>query len=154
MCRVASTKGERITVALCCLGYSPFLRVLEVPSISPYDLRVPGMPSFVSGKVGGTIVRRPLARRAERWARHRLSLVDHAADMDHLFVERGAVGLEEVLKRLLRDSRWHDVRWHALRRGGAAASYHRKAHVRFFMWCGRWQHLQTALEYATRYSDP
>ena len=100
------------------------------------------------------MVRRPLACWAECWARHLLSLVGGADDLDQPFAERGAVGLEEVLKRLLRGTRWHDLRWHALRRGGAAASYHRKAHVRFLMWWGRWRRLQTALEYATRYDDP
>ena len=113
------------------------------------------MASFVSTKAGGTIVvRRPLARWAERWARHLLSLVDHDDDVGQPFADRGAVSLEEVLKGLLRGSHWHDVRWHALRRGGATASYHRKAHVRFFMLWGRWRRLQIALGYATHCSDP
>ena len=154
LCRAASTTEERITVAVCCLCYSLFLRVSEAASISPCDLRVPGMASFPSTKVRGTTVfRRPLARWVEPWARHLLSLLDSVADMDQPFAERGAVGLEEVFKRLLRGSRWHDVRWPALRRGGAAASNHRKAHACFFMWWGIWQPLQIALEYATCYSD-
>ena len=55
---------------------------------------------------------------------------------------------------MLRDSRWSKLRWHAFRWGGGAACYHRGPHLKFLMWWGRWRRLQTALEHATRYSDP
>ena len=55
---------------------------------------------------------------------------------------------------MLRNSRWSHLRWHAFRRGGCAACYHRGPHIWFLVWWGRWRRLQTALEYATRYTDP
>ena len=62
LCWAASTKEEWIAVALCYLSSSLFLWVSEAASISARDLRVLSMASFVSTKVGGTIVVwRPLA---------------------------------------------------------------------------------------------
>ena len=81
-------------------------------------------------------------------------MVDQSADPAQPFAERGAPGLEASVTDMLRDSRWSKLRWHAFRRGGYAAWYHRGPHLRFLMWWGRRRRLQTALEYATRYTDP
>ena len=80
--------------------------------------------------------------------------MDESADPAQLFAERGAPRLEGSVTDMLRDSRWSKLRWHAFRRGGCAACYHCGPHLRFLMWWGRWRRVQTALEYATRYSDP
>ena len=88
------------------------------------------------------------------WAAYLLAMVDESADPAQPFAERGASGLEGSITDMLRDSRWSKLRWHAFRRGGCAASYHRGPHLRFLLWWGRWRRLQTALEYATRYTDP
>ena len=48
------------------------------------------------------MVWRPLARWVDQWARRLLSLVGPANDADQTFADKGASGLEEVLKRLLR----------------------------------------------------
>ena len=55
---------------------------------------------------------------------------------------------------MLRSSHWSHLRWHAFRRDGCAACYHRGPHIWFLPWWGRWRRLQTALEYTTRYADP
>ena len=82
-----------------------------------------------------------------------MAIVDELADPAHLFAERRTPGWEGSVSDMLRDSRWSNLRWHVLRRGGCAAGYHRGPHLRFLMWWGRWRRLQTALEYATRCSD-
>ena len=68
------------------LSYSLFLRVSEAASISPRNLQVLLVASFVSTKVGGTtVVRRPLARWADHWACHLLSLVGSDDDVGQQF---------------------------------------------------------------------
>ena len=62
--------------------------------------------------------------------------------------------MERIFADLLRDSPYSDHRWHPLRRGGAAAAFHRSPNVAYFVWWGRWKRLDTALEYALGYSDP
>ena len=61
--------------------------------------------------------------------------------------------MEKIFADLLRDSPYSDHRWHSLRRGGAAAAFHRSPNVAYFVWWGRWKRLATALEYALGYSD-
>ena len=113
------------------------------------------MASFTATKVGGVSEeKRPLSRSAASWAAYLLAMVDASADPAQPFAERGASGLEETIKDMLRNSRWSHLRWHAFRRGGCAACYHRGPHLRFLLWWGRWRRLQMALEYATRYADP
>ena len=112
------------------------------------------MASFIATKVGGpSKERRPLRRWAAGWAPYLLAMVDETADPAQPFAEQGAPGLEGSVTDMLRDSRWSKPRLHAFRRGGCAACYHCGPHLRFLMWWGRWRRLQTALEYATRYSD-
>ena len=62
--------------------------------------------------------------------------------------------MEKTFADLLRDSPYDGHRWHSLRRGGAAAAFHRSPNVPYFVWWGRWQRLATALGYALGYSDP
>ena len=130
-----------------------WLRVSEAATIAPRDLHVSGMASFTTTKVGGPSEdRRPLGRWAAGGAAYLLALVGDSADPAQPFAERGASGLEGTIKDVQQNSRWGHLRWHAFRRGGCAACYHRGPHLRFLLWWGRWR-LQTALEYATRYSD-
>ena len=95
----------------------------------------------------------PLGRWAAGSAAYLLALVDDSADPAQPFAEQGASGLEGTIKAMLRNSRWSNLRWHAFKRGGCAACYHRGPHLRFLLWWGRWRRLQTALEYATTYTD-
>ena len=88
------------------------------------------------------------------WAAYLLAMVDELADLAQPFAERGAAGLKGSVTDMLRDLRWSKLRRHAIRRGGCTACYHRGPHLWFLMWWGRWRCLQTALEYATRCSDP
>ena len=155
LAQAAHTREQRIALGLGCLSYVLWLRVSEAATIAPQDLRTYGVASFTTTKVGGVSgEKRPLCRWAAGWAAYLLSMVDASADPAQPFAERGASGLEEAVKDMLRNSRWSSLRWHAFRRGGCAACYHRGPHLRFLLWWGRWRRLQTALEYATRYTDP
>ena len=62
--------------------------------------------------------------------------------------------LGALLAELLSDTPFSKCIWHGLRRGGAAAAYHRSPVVAYFVWWGRWKRLATALEYALGYCDP
>ena len=104
-------------------------------------------------KWGGRRKRDALGRWAARWAAYLLALVGESADPAQPFAERGASGLEETIKDMLRNSWWSHLRWHAFRRGGCAVCYHRGPDLQFLLWWGRWRRLQTALEYATGYAD-
>ena len=46
------------------------------------------------------------------------------------------------------------ARWHALRRGGAAATWARKPDLAYYKWWGRWQSTAVAMQYGTKWSDP
>ena len=155
LAQAARTREQRIALGLGCLSYVLWLRVSEAATIAPRDLQAYGMASFTATKVGGVSEeKRPLSRSAASWAAYLLAMVDASADPAQPFAERGASGLEETIKDMLRNSRWSHLRWHAFRRGGCAACYHRGPHLRFLLWWGRWRRLQMALEYATRYADP
>ena len=62
--------------------------------------------------------------------------------------------MEKTFATLLRDSPYAGHRWHSVRQGGAAATFHRSPNVPYFVWWGRWRRLATALEYALGHSDP
>ena len=67
--------------------------------------------------------------------------------------ESGRDGLEATVARLLEGTAWAMHRWHALKRGGAAACSHCKLYVGHLIWRGRWHCLQTVLEYALHFMD-
>ena len=46
------------------------------------------------------------------------------------------------------------ARWHALRRGGTAATWARKPDLAYYKWWGRWQSTAVAMQYGTKWSDP
>ena len=154
LAQAARTREQRIALGLGCINYVLWLRVSEAATIAPRDLQASGMASFTATKVGrSSEERRPLGRWVAGWAAYLLALVGESADPAQPFAERGAPGLEETIKDMLRNSRWSHLRWHAFRRGGCAACYHRGPHLGFLLWWGWWWRLQTALEYATRYAD-
>ena len=68
--------------------------------------------------------------------------------------EGGAPFLEDTMGRLLRDTKWADARWHALRRGGSASCWVRKPAAQYFLFWGRWVGLRTAMGYALGFRDP
>ena len=124
--QAARTREQRIALGLGCISYALWLRVSEATTIAPRDRQVSGMASFTTTKLGGLFVeRRPLGRRGARWAAYLLALVGDSADPAQPFAERGASGLKDAIKDMLRNSRWSHLRWHAFRRGGCAACYHR-----------------------------
>ena len=66
----------------------------------------------------------------------------------------GVAYLERMLAELLSDTPFNKWRWHGLRRGGAAAAYHRARVVTYFVCWGRWRRFATSLEYVLGYSHP
>ena len=154
LAQAARTREQRVAPGLGCLSYVLWLRVSEAATIAPRDLQASGMASFSATKVGGRRKRDTPGPWEAGWAAYLLALACASADLAEPSAERGASGLEETIKNMLRNSRWSHLRWHTFRRGGCAACYHRGPHIRFLLWWGRWRRLQTALEYATRYADP
>ena len=73
---------------------------------------------------------------------------------DEPVFEGGGPFLEDAISRLLRDTKWADARWHALRRGGSAACWVRKPAAQYFLFWGRWAGLRTAMGYALGFRDP
>ena len=142
--------------ALASLSWLLFLRVSEAVCITPAGLGSNSVVLFVTTKVGGhREVRRPLYEWGRSWVRFLRSYAAASCIPEGQPLVRGGVeAVERIFADLLRDSPYSDHRWHSLRRGGAAAAFHRSPNVAYFVWWGRWKRLATSLEYALGYSDP
>ena len=152
----ATAPDDRAVAALAALSWTMWLRVVEAASIRYCDLgRKEGL-WFYSTKVGEPgWVCRPSAAYASSWMEF-LQVYCKAKGKrpDEPIFEGGAPFLEDGISRLLRDSKWADARWHALRRGGSAACYVRKPAAQHFLFWGRWAGLRTAMGYALGFRDP
>ena len=91
-------------------------------------------------------VSRPLARYADSvraWS-HWYAVANGLKD-DNLVWPTGEAGLEPSLVECLAASPYSRARWHALRRGGAAACWARKPDLNYYKWWGRWQSTAVAM---------
>ena len=142
---------EQAVAALVSLSWLLFLRVSEAVSITPAGLESDSLVLFVTTKVGGhREVRWPLYEWGRSWVRFLRCYAEASCIPEGQPLVRGGVeAVERIFADLLRGHRWH-----SLRRGGAAAAFHRSPNVAYFVWWGRWKRLATALEYALGYSDP
>ena len=152
----AASPVEQAVAALANISWLLFLRVSEAVSIAPAGLASDSVVLFVTTKVGGhREVRRPLYGWGRSWVRFLRSYAAASCVPEGQPLVRGGVeAVEKIFADLLRDSPYSDHRWHSLRRGGAAAAFHRSPNVAYFVWWGRWKRPATALEYALGYSDP
>ena len=152
----AASPVEQAVAALANLSWLLFLRVSEAVSITPAGLASDSVVLVVTTKVGGhREVRRPLYEWGRSWVRFLRSYAAASCVPEGQSLVRGGVeAVEKIFADLLRDSPYSDHRWHSMRRGGAAAAFHRSPNVAYFVWWGRWKRLATSLEYALGYSDP
>ena len=152
----ATAPDDRAVAALAALSWTMWLRVGEAASIRYCDLgRKEGL-WFYSTKVGEPgWVCRPAAAYARSWMEFlRVHCKAKGKRPDEPVFEGGAPFLEDAISRLLRDTKWADARWHALRRGGSAACWVRKPATQDFLFWGRWAGLRTAMGYALGFRDP
>ena len=152
----ATAPDDRAVAALAALSWTMWLRVGEAASIRCCDLdRKEGL-WFYSTKVGEPgWVCRPAAAYARSWMEFlRVYCQAKGKRPDEPVFEGGAPFLEDTIGRLLRDTKWADARWHALRRGGSAACWVRKPAAQYFLFWGRRAGLRTAMGYALGFRDP
>ena len=116
----ATAPDNRAVAALAALSWTMWLRVGEAASIRCCDLdRKEGL-WFYSTKVGEPgWVCRPAAAYARSWMEFlRVYCRAKGKQPEEPVFEGVAPFLEDAIGRLLRDTKWADARWHALRRGG------------------------------------
>ena len=142
--------------ALAILSWVCFLRVGEAAGIRVSDLAMAGFVQFWNSKTGDEgYTTRPLCRYADgvrAWLHRHMVSLGRSSDM--LVWQSGEAGLEACMAETLAGTAYAHARWHALRRGGAAASWARKPDLTYYKWWGRWQSTAVAMQYATKWSDP
>ena len=152
----ATAPDDRAVAALAALSWTMWLRVGEAASIRCRDLdRKEGL-WFYSTKVGepGWVCRPAAAYARSGMEFLRVYCQAKGKQPDEPVFEGGAPFFEDTIGRLLRDTKWADARWHALRRGGSAACWVRKPAAQYFLFWGRWASLRTAMGYALGFRDP
>ena len=128
----------------------------EAAGIRVSDLAMPGFVQFWNSKTGEEgYTTRPLYRYADgvrAWLHRHMVSLGRSSDM--LVWQSGEVGLEAGMAETLAGTAHARARWHALRRGGAAATWARKPDLAYYKWWGKWQSTAVAMQYGTKWSDP
>ena len=142
--------------ALAIISWVCYLRVGEAAGIRVTDLAMPGFIQFWNSKTGEEgYTTRPLYRYADgvrAWLHGHMVSLGRTSDM--LVWQSGEAGLEAGMADTLASTAHFRARWHALRRGGAAATWARKPDLAYYKWWGRWQSTPVAMQYGTKWSDP
>ena len=142
--------------ALAIISWVCYLRVGEAAGIRVTDLAMPGFVQFWNSKTGEEgYTTRPLYRYADgvrAWLHGHMVSLGRSSDM--LVWQSGEAGLEAGMADALASTAHFRARWHALRRGGAAATWARKPDLAYYKWWGRWQSTAVAMQYGTKWSDP
>ena len=81
-------------------------------------------------------------------------MVSLGRSSDMLVWQWGEAALEACMAETLAGTAYAHARWHALHRGGTAASWARKPDLTYYKWWGRWQSTAVAMHYATKWSGP
>ena len=142
--------------ALAIIRWVCYVRVGEAAGIRVTDLAMPGFVQFWNSKTGEEgYTTRPLYRYADgvrAWLHGHMVSLGRSSDM--LVWQSGEAGLEAGMAETLASTAHSRARWHALRRGGAAATWARKPDLAYYKWWGRWQSTAVAMQYGTKWSDP
>ena len=142
--------------ALAIISWVCYLRVGEAAGIRVTDLAMPGFVQFWNSKTGEEgYTTRPLYRYADgvrAWLHGHMVSLGRSSDM--LVWQSGEAGSEAGMADTLASTAHFRARWHALRRGGAAATWARKPDLAYYKWWGRWQSTAVAMQYGTKWSDP
>ena len=154
--RAKNSRHGTVFGALAILSWVCFLRVGEAAGIRVSDLAMAGFVHFWNSKTGDEgYTTRPLCRYADgvrAWLHRHMVSLGRSSDM--LVWQLGEAGLEACMAETLAGTAYVHARWHALRRGGAAASWARKPDLTYYKWWGRWRSTAVAMQYATKWSDP
>ena len=128
----------------------------EAAGIRVSDLAMAGFVQFWNSKSGEEgYTTQPLYRYADgvrAWLHRHMVSLGRSSDM--LVWQSGEAGLEAGMAKALAGTAYARARWHALRRGGAAAIWARKPDLAYYKWWGRWQSTAVAMQYGTKWSDP
>ena len=134
--------------ALAIISWVCYLRVGEAAGIRVSDLAMPGFVQFWNSKTGEEgYTTRPLYRYADSvraWLHGHMVSLGRSSDM--LVWQSGEAGLEAGMADALASTAHFRARWHALRRGGAAATWARKPDLAYYKWWGRWQSTAVAMQ--------
>ena len=154
--RARGSRNGTVFSALAIISWVCYLRVGEAASIRVSDLAMPGFVQFWNSKTGEEgYTTRPLYRYADgvrAWLHRHMVSLGRSSDM--LVWQSGEAGLEAGMAETLAGTAHARARWHALRRGGAAATWARKPDLAYYKWWGRWQSTAVAMQYGTKWSDP
>ena len=154
--RAKDSRNGTVFSALAIISLVCYLRVGEAAGISVSDLAMAGFVQFWNSKTGEEgYTTRPLYRYADgvrAWLHRHMVSLGRSSDM--LVWQSGEAGLEAGMAETLAGTAYARARWHALRRGGAAATWARKPDLAYYKWWGRWQSTAVAMQYGTKWSDP
>ena len=137
--RAKNSRYGTVFGALAILSWVCFLRVGETAGIRVSDLAMAGFVQFWNSKTGDEgYTTRPFCRYADgvrAWLHRHMVSLGRSSDM--LVWQSGEAGLEACMAETLAGTAYAHTRWHALRRGGAAASWARKPDLTYYKWWGR-----------------
>ena len=154
--RAKNSRYGTVFGAFAILSWVCFLRLGEAAGIRVSDLAMAGFVQFWNSKTGDErYTTRPLCRYADRvraWLHRHMVSLGRSSDM--LVWQSGEAGPEACMAEVLAGTAYAHARWHALCRGGAAASWARKPDLTYYKWWGRWQSTVLAMQYTTKWSDP
>ena len=154
--KARDSRNGTVFSALAIISWVCYLRVGEAAGIMVTDLAMPGFVQFWNSKTGEEgYTTRPLYRYADgvrAWLHGHMVSPGRSSDM--LVWQSREAGLEAGMAETLASTAHARARWHALRRGGAAATWARKLDLAYYKWWGRWQSTAVAMQYGTKWSDP
>ena len=154
--RARGSRNGTVFSALAIISWVCYLRVGEAAGIRVSDLAMAGFVQFWNSKTGEEgYTTRPLYRYADgvrAWLHRHMVSLGRSSDM--LVWQSGEAGLEAGMAEALAGTAYARARWHALRRGGTAATWARKPDLAYYKWWGRWQCTAVAMQYGTKWSDP
>ena len=154
--RAKDSRNGTVFSALAIISWVCYLRVGEAAGIRVSDLALAGFVQFWNSKTGEEgYTTRPLYRYADgvrAWLHRHMVSLGRSSDM--LVWQSGEAGLEAGMAEALAGKAYARARWHALRQGGAAATWARKPDLAYYTWWGRWQSTAVAMQYGTKWSDP
>ena len=124
---------------LAILSWVCFLRVGEAAGIRVSHLALAGFVGVWNSKTGDEgYTPRPLCRYADGvrpWLHRHMVSLGRSSDM--LVWQSGEAGPQACMAEALAGTAYAHAKWHALRRGGAAASWARKPDLTYYKWWGR-----------------
>ena len=145
--RAKNSRYGTVFGALAILSWVCFLCVGETAGIRVSDLAIAGFVQFWNSKTADEgYTTRPLCRYADgvrAWLHRHMVSLGRSSDM--LVWQSGEAGLEPCMAETLAGTAYAHARWHALRRGGAAASWARKPELTYYKCWGRWQSTAVAM---------